>query len=409
MGAELSNEQHEMIYGTPKPQASIVDALSADELKAAIIAQIMGEAPAFADHLMQSVGRIEENRSGIRDYFNRTGQIVGIPTLENRDYSIAAIDGAQLVESLYTHDLLVSAVVSADGLAGARRAPQLQPITWVDMVPRKVDNAAIARLHMLVDELRMLQMSEHSVRLIDGSHINSFIQLAAAVSSRGDIYRAGMGILRDLDVPSIIKTLTSSGEADHLVASLAKADTTTILSAEIADHIDALKNAPSVTDKALAALILENGEMLTPRSLRPENDKPNGFPINVFVSDSLKGADRALVEQFSEDLQPLRDIILKHRMQVIYAKPFGMDTAIRIQFTAPVDHDQATKEAETLTSRIVAEVAGPDMQEPFPQFVADALAKSVSTGSEALKQSLIAALPPESAEFAALILRGYRT
>lgn len=428
MTIEITNEQHVLIYGRPKSRTSSAESLTASDIQDLIVSNMIDKAAPLTKSILSSLGAIVDNRPKITAFWESKNYISDIPVIETHNYSIAAVDGACLTESLYTHDLLASTVVAADGLAGKQFVNMVPPMTWAQLTSRTLENSQIARLHMLADELNVLVQCSHTLRLIDGSHINTFIALVKGLSTAEKkntkfplktiedlnseapltLQREALKMLNNMDIEKVISELISNNTS-RMIASLAKADTGVLLRNELVNAGILPPDAPLLNDKALVALVLKNGQMIKPRSMNASGED-KGPLLNIQIPGNLKGTEmESIVEKFNKEIEPLREVIKKGHMQVAFAKPVGSPTALRIQMILSPDEDEALQSMSLATARVAAEVCGPNIQEPYPQFIADLYAKNISIASEALKHAVIAGLPDSAKEYAPLLLMGYRT
>lgn len=364
---------------------------------ARIVDGILDHATAITETLTTGIGLITNSRDAIRDTFLTAERIQPLPAYTGSDYSICAIDGAMVVEPLYSIDMLATVAVTADGLAGTRTAPTLNR-TWADALVRDTANRTIATLHMFTDEAGLLLASEHDTRLIDGTHFQTFIEFTKAFNSKGIPAATATALLTAISWEHLLTTLTTPGNG---VASLAKAEQSTDLMTELRRAFPALEAMPTLTDKALAALVLEPGEILTPK---PVSHRPNWLDSNI------DGPTTPAFTAFTHALAGIREAIRDGRIHNAFIKPHTSTGTVRVQYATP---DRAATHTDPATAqllaRIAAEVVGPDIQEPFPQYIADIEAKSVAIGLNALKQSVTTTLADTHPDLAPLLIRGYRT
>lgn len=340
-------------------------------------------------------------RDAIRQYMLNQGWIHPIPHYPLTPYTIAAVDGATATEQLYAADLMAVTAVAAEGQFTATHLPT-PVLSWADMRERNISNDQISRLNMLVRELSLLSTIEHDYRIVDGTHLNPFIAIIQALEGRDPLPQAAVDLLAQFDVATagLLLATPKSG-----VCSLAKADTETAWSDELR-KTGQFPNLPVVMDKVLTAMVLEEGEMLIPRKV-PSRSRTL---INTNVRDNAPESVREASTRLDDALKPLQDAAVYGLLQICYFKPRTMITSLKMQFTASSDdRDDVLTEAGALAAVIGRECFGPDLQEPFPQFMADEAAKNVSVGIGLLEQTVLAQLPPETREHAVLLAYGYRS
>jgi hypothetical protein len=72
-----------------------------------------------------------------------------------------------------------------------------------------------------------------------------------------------------------------------------------------------------------------------------------------------------------------------------------------------LEHD--TDRLRDLLTTLAAQITGPFVREPYPQYLADVMAKSVGFGLSALQTAAQLALSRDNPELAQLVIHSYRT
>jgi hypothetical protein len=396
------DDLNELVYGHAIAHPTVENTIGA--VTGAIVDAFVARAPEFADDLVRNLGTIENSRQQIRDRLLADGRIIPIGSERQPAASIAAIDGGVVIEPMYAADLMAAVAVSAEGLTITESKP-VSSATWAQISAHAVGNESVARLRMLVLELGVLSEISHDLRFIDGSPINAYIALSQALyGADGPLADASPLVATAVELaqhPAIgtAANLISGGHEPTRVVALAKADVGTAYAETILRDYDI---DAKVVDKTLAALVLEPGEMF-----RPIPATSRGH-MNVVVRDTADPQIKAAAHRINTSLAPIRDAIANNAMVITYLKPETGITAIKAQFVTSSPADPVP-DAARIARLIADETPGPDLQEPFPQYAADLAAKNVSHGVNALRQSMLTALPPEASDYLALILRGYRT
>ena len=113
-------------------------------------------------------------------------------------------------------------------------------------------------------------------------------------------------------------------------------------------------------------------------------------------------AEQDIAEAFSAAIQPLKDC----RIQFTYFKPDLLSPAFRLEIKPESDEADLSLLCSTLSSQIT----GPFVREPYPQYLADVMAKSVGLGLTALQTAVQLGLSgmgrPDISE---MLIRSYRT
>lgn len=381
--------------------SSVSETISEGNLGRDVSASFLDIAETLGPAAVHSFTSLTGARDDIRQYMLDQGWIHPIPHYPLTPYTIAAVDGATATEQLYAADLMAVTAVAAEGQFTATHLPT-PVLSWADMRERNISNDQISRLNMLVRELSLLATIEHDYRIVDGTHLNPFIAIIQALEGRDPLPQAAVDLLAEFDVATagLLLATPKSG-----VCSLAKADTETAWSDELR-KTGQFPNLPVVMDKVLTAMVLEEGEMLIPRKV-PSRSRTL---INTNIRDNAPESVREASAHLDDALKPLQDAAVYGLLQICYFKPRTMITSLKMQFTASSDdRDDVLTEAGALAAVIGRECFGPDLQEPFPQYMADEAAKNVSVGIGLLEQTVLAQLPPETREYAVLLAYGYRS
>ncbi|WP_147265154.1 hypothetical protein [Micromonospora sp. LHW51205] len=317
--------------------------------------------------------------------------------------SVAAVDGAQIQETLYAGDLVVAVAVAAEGLTPAGRLGEATVhSTWQRFTNHDGDNDRLGKVAMVAQELKLLQGLPHNMCILDGSHQTPVIVINSALSSQSkEVRQAALEVLEENNAVSALRDLCSPERGGKIVA-CPKSDSSRDLIGLLTDRLSGHKtfDLPG-TDKVLASLVLEPGEMFqafrvpkaweglhieTRRELRSDPGDP---VVNI-------------ASQLDQCIQPLRD----RTIRITYAKPAGCSTAVKIEFK---EHRGADWRKE-VCAMIGAETPAPHLQEPFAQHLADQWAKSIGIGVQAQLQGMRLDLAENGApEFLEYVLRSYRT
>ena len=180
--------------------------------------------------------------------------------------------------------------------------------------------------------------------------------------------------------------------SDPAVIAMPKYDSSRSIADRLADKLDA--DVPG-DDKLVLGLLLRPGEMITPQQM-PED------PWKGLHFDARKSEDIPLAEAMQAAIRPLRERKLRHT----YFKPDMLSPAFRIE----IKDGLSDGEMNVICSTIATQMTGPFVREPYPQYLADVMAKSVGLGLSALQTAVQLGLSglgrPEIAE---MIVHSYRT
>jgi len=146
-------------------------------------------------------------------------------------------------------------------------------------------------------------------------------------------------------------------------------------------------------DKHLLTLLLDPGEYIQP--MQVGNDPWAGLHFSGEDAD-------AVAEGFTKAIQPL----VSRQIGFTYFKPDELSPAFRLELKS----DAPEGFIDTVMSTVAGQITGPFVREPYPQYLADVMAKSVGLGLSALQAAVQLALSqsgrPELSEF---LIQSYRT
>jgi len=346
---------------------------------------LLGEAGAITDSvtgmLESSVEHREELRQGLRDLglLRRFNQTTASP--------VAAIDGGFAIERTLAVDLLLSVAVGVEGLGATTQWGSNQYRWWAEALPHQIEADRLARGVMVAQELAILADAPHALRILDGSHLTLVIQLNSALTTQSADIRA-----LAKDQWAELQTIEALRQAsiDPSLIAMPKYDS----SSEIADLLSNRTGRKIVgDDKYLLGMLLDGGELLKPRQVPAQ-------PWGQLHFDARAG-DEHLEQALASAIEPLR----QRQLLFTYFKPDGAAPAYRIELKEHAVHD-----LDRICSTLADQITGPFVREPYPQYLADVMAKSVGLGLSALQSAVQLQLSGSGRpEIARLLLRSYRT
>ena len=366
-----------------------------------VIESFMALCEAVSNKVGGIASGLDQIREPVRNHMLTHGWIQQIPTYPTTDYSIAAVDGSYRLDSNFAGDLMVATATSAPG---HHSSGALEDVTtsWADFRAHTVEASEVARIQMFARELYVLKKLHHDIRIVDGTHINPLISLIRGFRGSRQLQETTKALLEELDIHDAI-ALLAAPHSD--VVSLAKADTSTNIVATLRKHPD-FQSMPTMVDKFLAALILEEGEMLLPQ--------PTSTDLLEKALESSCGSTlpefKAAESRFRDALNPLSETIKAGRLHNTYLRPVSHITTLKMQFVASSSNPRvAFEEIGAIAGAVSRECYGPHLQEPFPQYMADKAAKGASTALRYLRNYISSSTAITSSPNALLYLLGNRS
>ena len=314
-----------------------------------------------------------------------------IYTIEGGDLTtVAAVDGGFAVERTAAVDLLLSVAVGVEGLATETTPWGATQYEWYAKVSaHDSDSERLLRGTMVSQELAILAGAPHALKILDGSHLTLVIQLNSGLTAFSEAVRDELQ--RIWSKLGLVESLGAVCR-DASVVAMPKYDSSRSI-VEILEH--QLGRSIPGDDKHLMAIVLEAGEYI-----RPQRVPAHPWSTLHFTPRSQR--EQPIAAALEAAIAPLRE----RDIEFTYFRATEDSPAFRIEFKRQRSEAFVANALATTASQLT----GPFVREPYPQYLADVMAKSVGVGLSALQTAvqldLAASGRPEIAE---LLLHSYRT
>jgi hypothetical protein len=303
--------------------------------------------------------------------------------------TICGVDGGYAVERTAAVDLVLGVAVGVEGLSQETTewgGTQYQ--WWTHVSNHALDSERLGRGVMVAQELAILTQAPHDLRILDGSHLTLVIQLNSALTMfSGELRAEARRVWERL---STIDALTDAATSPRVIA-MPKYDSSRVIADELERKLG--ERIPG-DDKYLMGLLLQPGEVTLPQQV-PDH------PWRTLHFDARPG-DEALRDELQKAVRPLTSQALRF----MYFKSSEYSPAFRVE----IKESLGDPEVDAICSTLSGQMTGPFVREPYPQYLADVMAKSVGLGLTALQSAVQLALGglgrPEIAE---MLLHSYRT
>ena len=314
-----------------------------------------------------------------------------IRTFEDLDpSSIAGVDGGFVVERTSAVDLSLVVAVGVEGLGPTTTIwDSTQYAWWTNVALHDVDADRLARGMMVASEIAILAAAPHRFCILDGSHLTLVIQLNSALSSQSrHVREEARRVWTRLNTATSLTTVCSSPN----IVAMPKYDSSQTIASRLEER---LALPISGDDKYLMGLVLEPGELLIPQQV-PED------PWQSLHFNAGSESEKDIADSFTDAILPLKE----RKLMFTYFKPDALSPAFRLEFKS----DPEQVDLDLLCSTLSSQITGPFVREPYPQYLADVMAKSVGLGISALQTAVQLGLSsigrPEISE---MLVRSYRT
>ncbi len=335
----------------------------------------------------------------------------GISFLRNSDFikklsndsfttSLIAVDGGVILEKMTGSDLLLAVAVGVEGLTedptqewGGEHNQYYQ---WQTVLPHNEANARLAQGVMFLMELSVLASSKHDIRIMDGTHFTPIIKINSLLSadeekadkSYTQALRDFLGETYEKIIPDIPDIISAALEDEKIVALAKYSSSRDVIEAFLS------KFGISVDDKTFFSLSLNEDEFLLPQSMGQSSDERERIWNDLRINCNLDIPERdELNRALQTAINPVRtrDSYNAHKgkqssLYYTYYKPFQDGPAYRIEIKEPLAKDLGKLEKVLLS--IKKQIVFPEIQEPYPQYLVDIMAKSLSSGMFAIEEAI---------------------
>jgi hypothetical protein len=363
-----------------------------------LILKMLEQAPQTAKKISELVNIDEAVVKKAREVLDSKGVIL---VNDGKDFtdSLIAVDGAQIVEKKTSSDILMSLAVGVEGLKEKESVTWSseghQYYQWQTVLPHHEANPRLAQGIMFLMELSVLARANQAIRIMDGTHLTMILKLNSLLSAHDDeladqSYVAALeDFLKDQyekiipDIPDIIRDAFS----DSSIIGMAKYSS----SREIVDSL--LKElAIIMDDKIFLTFLLKEDEFTKPLSVgQGTKEKEDWKQIHIRSNLPIKSLDDKMTKELNERLEasisPFKIGSGKDsRLYFTFYRPFGEGPVYRIELKEELAADVARLK-KFLTS-IKRQIVFPEIREPYPQYLADVIAKNISFGMNAVEQAI---------------------
>ncbi|MGV9935770.1 hypothetical protein ACWDY4_35260 [Streptomyces olivaceoviridis] len=359
-----------------------------------LLAELLSSATDVAHTVEDLLGPALEMRDELREAAQALGLIERWSG--GQPLTVAAVDGGFAVERTVAVDIALSLAVGVEGFP-----PQGRSWAWddnqhsfaQDVLVHEAHNERLARAGMVIQELDVIADTPHELRIYDGSHLTPVIQLnSALVSSNPEVRSRVLNLADKHSLVDAFATFTTDSKIVAMPKYNSSRDLCNVLQKEVGKPVPC-------DDKYLASLILEGGEYTAPQQVPA--DPWRQLHIRAHVDATT--AERRLASQLQEWLRPL----IFRQLDVLYFRPADASAAYRIEAKPGLTGDLGR--VQNLLASIAFQLTAPFVVEPYPQYLADLMAKSVSFGIKALQTAAHLSLARTSPQLAQSVVHSYRT
>jgi hypothetical protein len=357
-----------------------------------LLAKILDRVPATVEK-MNGMFDIQDEpiRQGI-EHLRKLGKLSKLSTSEYSN-SLIAVDGSFILERMTGSDLLLAVAVGVEGLTedktkdwGEERNQYYQ---WQTVLSHDEANARLGQGVMFLMELSVLANAEHDIRIMDGAHFTSILKINSMLSAKDDnVGEEYAQALRDFlketykkiipDIPDIIKAAFND---DKIIALAKYSSSRDIIDAFLSEY------KIKIDDKTFFSLGLNEDEYLIPLSVGQSAEERRKIWVDLHIKCNLDIPEKDELNVSLENaIRPLTTKNKESELYFTYYKPYQDGPAYRIEIKKSLAQD--IKRFEKYLLSIKKQIVFPEIREPYPQYLVDLMAKSISTGMFAIEEAI---------------------
>lgn len=371
-----------------------------------VLQKVLGRTAEVAEAVKDLFTAIRERGPAMRDSLkdaNLIRNFQDLPGCPNAP-TVAAIDGGAALEKSMGTDTALAVAVGIEGLSDEPSVhwPGVQYASWQETLPHQGDETAtMCRGVMTALELAVLRDAPHDCVLLDGAHLTPIIALSTLLSVTNESLRARIAeIVTKYDTAEALRSVMRKPS----IVAVVKYDSSRDLSHSFIP--EGLRGIGlGLDDKTLTRFLLQEGEYTEPKPLALTPQSRTHWISKEIAPLTPSDAAREQVRLAVNDAVTL---VREDQVLFTYFKPHEWSPAFRLEIKRETaeDPDQLC----SILTGIRSQVVSPEIREPYPQWVADRMAKSVGDALVALRTAVHYDLADSGmGEFASLFAQSYRT
>lgn len=347
-----------------------------------------------------------------------------IRELPEGDYneSIIAVDGGNIVDKNSGTNMLLAVAVGVEGFNSRSSMGwgMNQYDCWSEIIPHEEASARLCQGIMFLMELNTIASSPHKIKIMDGTHFTPILKINSLLSAKeeyatSEYVKCLKKFLKDKykkTIPDIPDMISKILEDNSIIAMPKYSSSTDVIKSDKYSHC--FSKDITVDDRFFFSLNLEKNEYTKPLSVGQSEEERRKIWNDLHIRCNIEIENQKLLnKQLESKLESVKTRTESNESQesiiyFSYYKPYENSLAFRIECKKSIA--ESSREFEELLRSIKRQLCIPHIQEPFPQYLADMMAKSVSGGLYALQDAV--KLSPElniDNRFKPYIFNSYRS
>lgn len=317
--------------------------------------------------------------------------------------SVIAVDGSNIVDKLSGSDIILSCALGVEGLTEDKSkdwgVDNNQYMHWQTVLPHGEANTRLAQGAMFLMELSVLASAKHNIRIMDGTHFTPILKINSMLNAKDDhADESYVAALKDFlkekfqkiipDIPDMLKGALLN---DNIIALNKYSSSRDVIDSFISSY------GISIDDKTFFSLSMVEGEYFIPMSVgQSQNERRKiwddlHIKCNLDLDSEIGMTGVEIRDKLNSDLESIINCIStkggkESELYFTYYKPYQEGPAYRIEIQKGLVKDQLR--FERFLSSLKAQIIFPEIREPYPQYLVDLMAKSISIGMTAIKEAV---------------------
>ena len=368
-----------------------------------LILKILNAAPESVDRMNEMFDVQEKPLQQAMDALRNEGIVSQLGNVQHTD-SVMAADGGHIIEKMAGADLLLAVAVGVEGLraeSGGNSGgwkDRNQYKQWQTVLPHDEATPRLCQGAMFLMELSVLADASYDIKIMDGAHFTPIMKINSMLSAResqpgrkySDALREFLRETYDKMIPDIPDIIAGAFSDPDIIAITKYSSSRDLLDSRIRN--------PAITldDKTFFTLGLREGEYTLPLSVGQSSEESRIWDslhivCNLNIPELNIPERRELNMRLLDAIAPIRTTRQngypqQSSLAFTYYKPHEGGVAHRIECKKSLADDSG--KFERMLASIKRQIVYPDIREPFPQYLADLMAKSVSGGLAALQDAI---------------------
>ena len=387
-------------------RSSPLDSRPYADLPDEVLQAVLSRTVEVAEGVKNLFAHVDDRREAMRDILLADGRVRRLSDLPQptQNPSSCAVDGGAAIEKALGADTALAVAVGIEGLTQSPTPhwPGVQYDAWQKTLPHEGDQTSVTcRGVMMALELAVLRDAPHEVVLLDGSHLSPVIALNTLLTVSNEELRQ-----------QIAEIVEEKQTADALRAVMEKPEVVAVVKYDSSRDLSQTWLPPSIRgpglgldDRTTMSLLLNEGEFSDPQPVGlTQQSKSNWLAKRIEVLTPTDAAREAVRLALNDAITLVRDDCLF----ATYYKPHGWSPAFRLEIKPDIALNPAR--LGVVLACIKHQVVSPEIREPYPQWVADRMAKSVGDALVALRTAVNFDLADSGmSEYVSLVAHSYRT